>query len=354
MKREFLMLAHKYDPKKHFPTGHYVSEKLDGIRAFWDGGISRGLSCREVPWANVEKDGRLLVQPVATGLWSRYAKVIHAPSWWLDDLPNTPLDGELWLGRGKFQTLASIVKDHDPSDEWKNVRYMVFDSPNLAIVFADGILDNTNFKKTFMNIPAWVGFHRDDKLSQRSLISTFEDNYEYLGERLLDRKYVHRHLQNHKLANEFVVMKEQLKKLADELPADQEGYMLRRPTSYWSPDRSHNLLKIKPFHDAEALVKGFVWGRETDKGSKLLGLMGSMIVSFNGKEFELSGFTDSERVLIHPQLGKVSEGHNYPGSKVSDNIVNPLFPRGSLVTFRYRELTDAKIPKEARFLRKYE
>ena len=32
-----VMLAHNYDPDKHNPTGWLMSEKLDGVRCYWDG-----------------------------------------------------------------------------------------------------------------------------------------------------------------------------------------------------------------------------------------------------------------------------------------------------------------------------
>jgi ATP-dependent DNA ligase len=39
-KREFLMLAHKHEGQNIL--GWLYSEKLDGMRCFWDGGITRG------------------------------------------------------------------------------------------------------------------------------------------------------------------------------------------------------------------------------------------------------------------------------------------------------------------------
>ena len=68
MKREFLMLASKFDAER-LKIGDWLwSVKLDGIRAFWDGGVSRGL---QVPWKPAKK---------ATGLWSRYMNPIYAPT----------------------------------------------------------------------------------------------------------------------------------------------------------------------------------------------------------------------------------------------------------------------------------
>ena len=52
-RREFLQLADHYDPRKHDVAGWFVSEKLDGTRCFWDGGLTRGLPTEQVPWASI-------------------------------------------------------------------------------------------------------------------------------------------------------------------------------------------------------------------------------------------------------------------------------------------------------------
>lgn len=127
--------------------------------------------------------------------------------------------------------------------------------------------------------------------------------------------------------------------------------MVRHPRSLWAPCRSRQLLKIKGMLDAEAVVVGYTSGRETDKGSKLLGKMGALIVKYAGKCFELSGFTDEERTLA-PE-GAFEFAASNPGKVLPDWIYNPNFPVGSTVSFKYRELTDAGLPKEARFWRKY-
>lgn len=84
---------------------YLVSEKLDGVRAVWDGKTLRFRSGNEV----------------------------HAPDWFLEGLPRQPLDGELWLGRGSFERLSGIVRREVPDDaEWRQVRYMVFELPDGA------------------------------------------------------------------------------------------------------------------------------------------------------------------------------------------------------------------------------
>jgi len=144
-RREYLQLAHTFDPEKHCVAGWYLSEKLDGMRCYWDGGISRGKLCSQVAYANISKDYRRVTPPIATGLWSRYAKPIMAPDWFLDQLPEgIPLDGELYLGRKQFQALMSCVKKLDPGPEWDDVQYKVFDIPSDQQMFRVGRIKNNN------------------------------------------------------------------------------------------------------------------------------------------------------------------------------------------------------------------
>lgn len=94
------------------PAGFWVSEKLDGVRAIWDGHQLRFRSGRIVP----------------------------APDWFTAALPAQPLDGELWLGRGTFDALSAIVRKASPLDaEWRQVRYMIFELPNASGNFSQRV-----------------------------------------------------------------------------------------------------------------------------------------------------------------------------------------------------------------------
>ena len=106
-KREFCQLAHDYVSGKYTVAGQFYSEKLDGQRAIWDGGVSRGIPKAQVPYANNDRDGRYVNPPIATGLWTRYGNVVHAPDWILDQLPALPLDLELYAGRKRFQFMQT-------------------------------------------------------------------------------------------------------------------------------------------------------------------------------------------------------------------------------------------------------
>lgn len=375
-KREFLQLAHVFDPDKHLAAGAFVSEKLDGFRCFWDGGVSRGLPKGQVPWANLDKDERYQSQQYATGLWSRYGNTIHAPDFWLNELPKFPLDGELWMGRGTFQQLRSIaakLPENRIDHQWEDIQFKVFDIPSVEAVFASGKINVTNFKKEIPeNAVDWV--------RERGLIvprpRTFTGVLAYLDKNLVGSTYVSLHKQ---IQLPFSTEKALIKvtELLDSVTDNGgEGLILRRPQSIWTPSRTHDLVKVKKLQDDEATVVGYVTGRKTERGSKLLGLMGAMIVNWRGVRFELSGFTDEERVLssseerihisqirnddlkdmmVEPKAFRWCMANyspdNGPGVQVPDWIVNQSFPRGSTVTFRYRELSDDNVPKEARFWR---
>ena len=361
-KRHFLMLAQKLDIKKHSVAGQFMSEKLDGCRCFWDGGASRGVLASQVPWANTEKDGRLKTPPIATGLWSRYGKVIHAPEWFLNNLPSFLCDGELYAGPGRFQFLMSTVKKQEPDEaDWQFVHYRVFDTPHPSAVFADGKINEPNFKKTFKQCYWWFVDKFKGPMFHSSC--TFQDLYSIMQRTMQENQYVRLHPQEQLPFSTVPAVARIEARMAEIVNAGGEGVMIRRAASIWTPERSWDLMKYKPFLDAEGTVVGYQWGRETDKGSKLLGLMGAMEVEWEGKRFWLSGFTDEERTMTTtyqrnpPSTAITGEeyarvvGSKHPGETVDLDFQNQQFPRGSKVTFKYRELTDEGLPKEARYWR---
>jgi ATP-dependent DNA ligase len=128
-----------------------------------------------------------------------------------------------------------------------------------------------------------------------------------------------------------------------------EGIMLRDAKSIWTPKRVKTLLKFKPFTDDEGVITGFVSGRQTDKGSKLRGLIGAVILDYHGKRLELSGFTDEERRFDTEE--SMAHAWNNPGVDMPANTQGKHFKVGDTIEFRYRELSDDGIPKEARYSR---
>ena len=335
-KREFLMLAHTF--KKQSIGGWLMSEKLDGMRAFWDGGISRGISCSEVSWANTQKDYIKKTPPVATGLWSRGAKAIYAPNWFLNYLPDHPVDGELYAGRSQFQYVMSVVKGDQPDDRWRDIRFCCFGFPAYSSVFAPGVIDKTGCEL------------KEDYSDSQLLLMRAIDHDE-------DNDYFYWHPQIKLPMAQDAAIECMNTEMDCVMKAGGEGLMLANPHRGWEPCRSHNLLKVKRFQDETGVVIDYIWGKHTDKGSKLKGLMGAIIVEFQEQCFELSGFTDEERHLdyIHPYMNDnelaFASQEETDGGYVLDHIHNVRFPRGSKIRFKYRELTDRGIPKEARYFR---
>lgn len=111
------------------PADYWVSEKLDGVRAYWDG----------------------------SHLLFRSGQTIQAPDWFTRELPRTALDGELWLGRGQFEKLSAIVRRQQPVDaEWREVRYLLFELPQAKGTFTQRLEKLQQIVKSTPRAP-WLG-----------------------------------------------------------------------------------------------------------------------------------------------------------------------------------------------------
>jgi DNA ligase-1 len=253
-----LMLANVYRPGMPLQD-YWVSEKLDGVRGYWDG----------------------------RQLLTRGGERLTAPAWFTAGWPGTPLDGELWAGRGQFAHAVSTVRQQTPDDAaWRRVRFMVFDLPAHGGTFSE-------------RIPALNG-----------IVSR------------MDQPWVQAVAQ-HKVAGPAALQA----LLAKTVKLGGEGLMLHRGASLYRALRNDDLLKLKTHDDAEARVLGHVAGQ-----GKYAGVLGALLVEVPAadgrpaRRFKLgSGFSDTQRQ--HPP------------------------PVGSWVSYRYRGLTDSGIPRFATFLR---
>lgn len=98
-----------YDQNKHDIKGWFMSEKFDGIRAYWNG----------------------------KELLSKNGNKIFAPKWFTKDFPNFQLDGELWTKRDDFENIQSIVLSKDETNNWEKISYNIFEVPNQKGNFAN-------------------------------------------------------------------------------------------------------------------------------------------------------------------------------------------------------------------------
>lgn len=356
-RREFLQLAKTYRPGKDKIGGYYVSEKLDGTRCFWDGGLTRGLVTEHVPWASIidPKTGKkkAKIKPYATGLWSRYGNPIIAPEEFLDLLPPVPLDGELWAGRGNFQLCRSICGGDTPDPRFSLIKFAVYGCPPIDAVMATGEIKNTNFHSVFdlERIAKFIHAcieHHGGNFATLDVGTTFDHELLSLTEHLHGEK-VFLHKQTRLPEDEAAAIAAVEVEIEKVIMAGGEGIIIRDPKAQWTPRRVQHLMKHKPFEDSEAIVVGFTSGRETDKGSKLLGKIGALVTDYRGKRLELAGLTDEERELEPAWVGYAAA---HPGEQLPKEAAGKHFKVGQTVTFKYRELSDDGIPKEARYFRK--
>jgi len=211
-------------PEDLDPNGWLVSEKLDGVRAFWDGRTLR----------------------------FRSGGLIAAPAWFTAALPSMPLDGELWAGRGHFESLVGTVRRQTPDDAaWRGVRYALFDLPGSGDPFAQRARQLQQWAVT-------SGAPQVTAIAQVSVRDTAD-----------------------------------LRRRLDAVVAQGgEGLMLHRADAHWRPGRSADLLKVKPLADAEAVVIGHEAGQ-----GRHAGRLGALTVKRpDGRQFRLgTGFSDAER-----------------------------------------------------------
>ncbi len=356
-RREFLQLAKPYKPAnlKIKIAGWLISEKLDGTRCLWDGGVTRGLRTKLVPYASLidpkTDKPKKKVKPVATGLWSRYGNPIMAPDWFLDSLPLTPLDGELWAGRGNFQLCRSICAGDTPDPRFDQIKYACYSAPPDGRLLAPGEIKNANFHCTLDDAAGtWFAAHLPWSFNSLTDESTFQYEYDWLRTCLNGNSFAYAHEQVQLPDDEEAAREAVEAFLGAVLDRGGEGVVIRDPRAHWTPKRVNALLKYKPFDDAEGVITGFTSGRRTDKGSKHLGRIGALILDFDGKRLELSGLTDAEREFAVHSMREHAEQN--PGVDMPANFQGLHFKVGQTVTFKYRELSDDGIPKEARYWRK--
>jgi ATP-dependent DNA ligase len=251
--------------------------------------------------------------------------------------------------------MSATRKDVPVDDEWRQIKYAIYSSPPMGCLFASGEIKNANMQVKIdeVSILNWLLKHKDrvpDMQFSATKSCSFAEELAFLNaaiESENDHVFLHRQI---RLSDNEVEARELLEQcLAGILDQGGEGVMIRDPSACWMPKRHNGILKHKPFCDDEATVIGFVAG-EVGKTGNLLGHIGALIVEWNGVEFRLgTGMTFEERRLFDV-AHKWAAAH--PGEVCRDQTSgNHRFYLGSKVTFKYRELTDDGVPKEARYWR---
>lgn len=212
-------------------AGYLVSEKLDGVRARWDG----------------------------RQLLTRAGNRIEAPAWFTADWPAQAIEGELWIGRGKFQDVSDLVRALQPdAPAWRQARLMAFDLPTSQHPFAS----RTRELRVLVEQAGSPQLQRIAQLhfSTRAQLDTWLDAVTSGG---------------------------------------GEGLMLHHALAHYQGGRTDQLLKYKRWNDAEARVVGYRPGK-----GKYAGMIGALWVQdAHGRRFALgSGLRDADR-LRPPAIG---------------------------------------------------
>ncbi|RUO39398.1 DNA ligase [Aliidiomarina taiwanensis] len=172
---------------------YYVSEKLDGVRAYWDG----------------------------RHLWSRTGLLIKAPEAITRELPAVPLDGELWLGRGNFGTMSGLIHSNNPSQSsWDQVSFAIFDLPSHGGNFAE----RYEALKHLFPLPEYPSQTYPVFVIPQTTLSNEQQLLDYLAE----------------------VVKQ-----------GGEGLMLHKQSNAYTFGRTSNVLKLKPAYYSSATVIGY-------------------------------------------------------------------------------------------------
>jgi len=195
-------------------TGWLMSEKLDGVRAYWDG----------------------------HKLISRSGHVFNAPPWFTEGFPSFELDGELWTKRNDFENIVSIVRQQEPDERWSKIRYRVFEVPHQP----GDLLSRLAVVKAYLKIGDRQMLAIDPEVVKHSYLDVLPQIEVESQEHL----------------NDF---------LRDITDHNGEGVVVRNPVATYQTGRLSSALKFKLFQDEECEVTSYRSGK-----GKYMNLVGAL------------------------------------------------------------------------------
>ncbi len=251
------------------PIGWLLSEKFDGYRARW------------IP------EKRIFL--------SRNQKEFIAPEWFKDAMPNVDLDGELFAGREFFQYMGTVRKKVPVDDEWKKIKYMVYDMPE----------EDNDFGERIKKLEKVVKDNGSDiVVFAKQIVITSIPQMEKIYKTVLEK--------------------------------GGEGIMMKCPSSQYEDKRSNFMLKYKPSFDSEAVIVDYHMGN-----GKYDGVLGGFICK------PLLNYDTYS--IIDPD-----ENHEFSISGMDDSIresYKSTHPVGTIITYEYSGKTDSGKPRFPRYLR---
>ena len=271
------------------PEGWYKSEKLDGYRAQTD---------------NIDDT-----------IKSRNGKLYNCPEWFMDamriDGVVVNMDGELFAGRDKFQQMGVVRKKIPIDEEWYNIKFYVFDLPDLMEPFKVRYLKLVEIVETLQT--NWSNYQ-----SQNSEFTNISCPVV---------------LCEHTLVESIDDMKCFYKSVLD---SGGEGIMLNNPDAMYEGKRSNGLLKYKPSFDMEAKIIGY-----KDGTGKYKDKLGAFICQ------------PLKNCDTYHMIDEV-EAHEFATSGMDDSVRESYLtthPVGTIITIQCSGFTNSGKPRFARYLR---
>lgn len=221
-----------YDDKANIDiTKYFVSEKLDGFRGYWDGNKLR----------------------------SKNGYAYNPPKWFIENLGDKPLDGELWIARDSFEKTSSILSEIGNDEGWKSINYMIFDMPK----------EQGTFKKRVEYMQVYI------------------PSLQLQHVKMIPQKRVQDEAELNDLLKSIVQFK-------------GEGLMLHHEDAHYGVGRVNHLLKVKVYDEGTGKIIGYNpgKGKYTNKvGSLKVQLDDGMIINIG------SGLSDALRAEP-PKIGE--------------------------------------------------
>ena len=273
--------------EEHFaPVGWLMSEKLDGYRGRYN--------------------------PKTRSFWSRQNKPYIAPKWFINAMPNTHIDGELFCGRDGFQKMGAARKKIPVDKEWMSIKFYVYDAPEMEGEFYDRYV-------------ALEGIVKEaEKHWEEYKLTLGEEFKDVSCPLVLTKHYEVENIEHMKSFYQGI------------LDMGGEGIMLKNPWSEYEGKRSNHLLKYKPSLDAEAIIVDYKEGTGKYKGK-----LGAFVC----------------KPLINKgnyQIIDTDENHEFATSGMNDSIrasYKQTHPIGTIITIGYTSFTDTGKFRFARYMR---
>ncbi len=280
------MLAKEFIKGKDNIQGWYMSEKFDGYRACYS-----------------HKDKQF---------FSRQNKPFNSPEWFIKAMPPRLVDGELWIGRDRFQEMGSVRKKIPLDEDWINITFQVYDMPEYPGTFEERLKELTKIIK--LTRSRWLQIRKELPYPMNSIPCPV-----ILAKQIKVKNDTHMDtIYKNVISNKG------------------EGIMLKDPNSLYEGKRSKFLLKYKPAFDEEAIIIDYRKGE-----GKYKGLLGAFIC---------------KPLINHDTYSSIDENQNhiFSISGMDDSIRKShkyTHPIGTIISYEHSGKTDKGKPRFGRYTR---